>query len=240
MSHLISSGHLPSCFPKWRHYLPHRRLWGGAIKVERVVQSATLFSLLNLGKIWFFFRVFEGEFRCASLPWKVVALGTICMGGLIRVEDHLKWKDPEKREGPRKVREGTRGVWGILEEGLEDVTVLCRLLWKHRSWVGKEQIPGLFLKISWSESWVWFLSRVGPINAQRCTLLSPPLFLVRHFSCDSLCTLMKIIALCCLDTQNSGWCCRYRCTWHWEIHVFGEAVLGFLLLWLACIKLTLN
>lgn len=35
------------------------------------------------------------------------------MDGLVRVEDHLKGKDPEKQEGPRKVIEGTHGAWGI-------------------------------------------------------------------------------------------------------------------------------
>lgn len=33
----------------------------------------------------------------------MVALGTICMEGLVRVEDHLKGKDAEKQEGPMEL-----------------------------------------------------------------------------------------------------------------------------------------
>lgn len=90
-------------FSKVETLPPCGRLWG-AINVERVVQPVTLFPLLDLGKIWFFFKVFEGEFRCAFLSWKVVALVTICMEGLVRVEDHLKGKDAEKQEGPMELR----------------------------------------------------------------------------------------------------------------------------------------
>lgn len=76
----------------------------------------------------------------------MVALSTICLEGLGRVEDHLKGKDPEKQKGDRGY------PWNPSRLTRKDLK-MSLLPWKHRSWVGKEeQIPGLLLKISRSES----------------------------------------------------------------------------------------
>lgn len=66
--------------------------------------------------VWFFFRVYEVEFRYASsLKKKKAAWGTICTEGLIRVEDYFKYKEPGpgvKKEG--RNQKGARGFPGSL------------------------------------------------------------------------------------------------------------------------------
>lgn len=65
--------------------------------------------------VWFFFRVYEVEFRYASSLKKEGSLGHHCTEGLIRVEDYFKYKEPGpgvKKEG--RNQKGARGFPGSL------------------------------------------------------------------------------------------------------------------------------